>query len=114
MNGRDLGLDRDDVGMNHPDQLHQVLLDGQGQMMSATELSHPPCCRCDEPQSRSYIDLRYTGVGRLVVCIPCANSRRAEGAWDDPDTPRQAERTVHPSKRYRLVPSLDEVGPEAF
>ena len=73
------------------EQLDQVLRDGGGVMMSATQLYHPPCVVCGKPQNRYYVDLRETGVGRVVACIPCANSRYAgdEPLWINPDAPGQ-------------------------
>ncbi|MCY4482568.1 MAG: hypothetical protein OXC12_06810 [Spirochaetaceae bacterium] len=54
------------------------------------------------------MDLRYTAPGRLVVCIPCANSKREDGElWDNPDVPREAAQAADPSQRYRVVPPAD-------
>lgn len=89
-------------------EIDDLLRDGQGQLTSATQLSTPPCHLCGKPQNRWYIDLRYTGVERYVVCIPCANSRRLEGEWENPDVPREAAPDVDPS-RFRVVPPADEM-----
>ena len=94
--------------MGTDQKLDRVLRDGEGMMQSATELVRPPCHLCGEPQNRWYIDLRYTAAGRLVVCIPCANSQRDEGEWKDPDAP--ANQPAGPSpNQFVFLPSADSV-----
>lgn len=67
----------------------------------------PNCHLCGKPQNRWYGDLRFTGVGKLAVCIPCANSRRLEGEWENPDAPGQRATNVQVAPGVRFVPSLD-------
>lgn len=88
-------------------QIDQLLRDGTGVLMSATQLRHPPCLVCGKPQSRYYVDLVETKPGKYVACIPCANSRYAgEGPLViDPDAPgqRATSITVYPQYRVRLI-----------
>ena len=53
-------------------EIDQILSDGTGMLMSATQLHHPPCLVCGKPQSRYYVALREIDPARHAVCIPCA------------------------------------------
>ena len=90
-------------------QIDRVLRDGQAQMMSATLLSPPSCHLCGKQLNRYYIDLSYTEVGKYTVCIPCANSRRLEGKWIDPDAPGQQATSIQISPVI-FLPSGDDIG----
>lgn len=91
-------------------EIEQVIRAGRGELVSATNLGRPNCHLCGKQQNRWYIDLRYTGVGRYVVCIACANERY-EGEdgpkWIDPDAPGERSTAIHIAP-VRFVPSLDE------
>ena len=84
-------------------------------MTSATQLSRPPCHLCGKELNRFYIDLRYTGVGRHAVCIPCANGRYAgkDPKWIDPDAPGQRATNIQLSPVV-FLPSADHVAGGGF
>ena len=90
-------------------KLHQVLRD----MMQARRSSLPSCHLCGEPQNRWYIDLRYTAAGRLLVCIPCANSRRGRGAVERARLASESAGGLDPN-RVVFLPSADSVPGEIF
>ena len=91
-------------------EIVELLRRGEGMMQTATMLVRPPCHLCGKEQTRHYIDLRYTGVGRYVACIPCANTRY-EGddgpKWVDPDQPGQKATNMQ-LEPYKMLPSVDD------
>ena len=63
--------------------IDQLLRDGAGVLMTASQLYHPPCLLCGKPQFR-YVALSEINPAKLAVCIRCANSRYAgdQPLWD--------------------------------